>query len=158
MKTLIILTPLMVSICGCSTPYKKTFLSSAAGMAAGAVYGASRPEYQSQNALLYASLGGLLAGGTALLLDADDLHPEKTQRENEKLKAKLDEFQKKLEPQIISQGSNLFGSPLPKEVLSLIEPGEWKRYRMDQWVQDQAQPNIWYRQVEMFEMTPPAAR
>lgn len=152
------LMALALFLCACSTPYKKTLLATATGSAIGAIYGATRPEFQSQNAVLYGSIGGLAAGVGALLLDVDQLHFEKTRMENERLKAKLDEFQKKLEPQLVSQGKSLFSSPLPKEVSGLIEPGEWKRYKMDQWVPDPNQANTWYRQVEMFEIIPPTSK
>lgn len=118
----------------------------------------SRPEYQNQNATMYGALGGLITGTAALLLDVDKTNQNEIKLENEKLKTKLNEFQSRLEPKLINQGTSLFNSPLPKEVSSLIEPGEWKRYKMDEWVQDPNQPNTWYRQVEMFEITPPVAR
>ncbi len=142
----------------CATPYRNTITATAAGVAIGGIYGMSRPEYQNQNATMYASLGGLVAGTTALLLDVDKTNQNEIKLENEKLKIKLNEFQARLEPKLISQGSSLFESPLPKEVSALIEPGSWKRYQMNEWVQDPNQSNIWYRQVEMFEITPPVAR
>jgi hypothetical protein len=127
-------------------------------VAVGALYGSTRQEYQNQNSVMYAALGGLAAGAAALAMNIDEIDQEKIKVENESLKRKLNEFQKKLEPQIVSEGHSLFNSPLPKEVSQLVEPGEWKRYKLDQWVQDPNQANIWYRQVEMFEVTLPEAK
>lgn len=124
----------------------------------GALYGASRPEYQNQNAMLFGALGALTAGAAALLFDIDDVNPERTKQENQRLKAKLDEFQKKMQPQLVNEGSNLFSSALPKEVLSLVEPGQWKRYKLDQWIQDPNDSSTWYRQVEMIQIEMPSAR
>src|SRR5690606_31418252 len=78
--------------------------------------------------------------------------------ENDQLKAKLDQFQKQSSPQLVQKGNSLFSSPIPSEVAGLVEPGEWKRYKMDQWVQDPNQSNTWYRQVEMFEIIPPVSK
>lgn len=144
---------------GCSSlPYKKTLMLTGAGVAAGTIYGLTKPEHQTQNATMYGALGGLSAAVAGLVLDIDEADGLKQKAENERLKIKLDEFQKRLEPQLISKGNSLFSSPLPKEVSGLVEPGEWKRFKLDQWVQDPYQQNTWYRQVEMFEITPPVSK
>lgn len=148
---------LLCSACS-NLPYRKTLMVTAAGAAAGTIYGLTRPEHQTQNATMYGAIGGLAGAVTGLILDVDEASGLKLKSENDRLKLRLDEFQKKLDPQLIGQGSSLFSSPLPKEVSGLVQPGEWKRYKLDQWVQDPYQPNTWYRQVEMFEVTPPVAR
>jgi len=69
------------------------------------------------------------------------------------LKTKLDEFQK---PNLIDQGNSLYKSSIPMDLTKLVKPGEWKRYKIDYWVQDQSNQNQWFRQTEMFEVIPPA--
>lgn len=125
--------------------------------AMGAAIGTNQEHSRRSNTLILGSVGfglGLLASMYYYNLDSNpDLKAE-----NSSLKKKLDEFQKQLEPKLVGGGSGLLQSPLPKDVAQLVNPGEWKRYKMDQWVQDTNQPNIWYRQVEMFELIPPEAR
>ena len=158
MKLSLLLILVLTSASCASTRYPNTLTATALGAAAGGIFGMSRPEFQNQNALMYGAVGGLMTGTAALILDVDKTSQDDLKTENEKLKIKLNEFQSRLEPQLINQGSGLFQSPLPKEVSNLVEPGEWKRFKMDQWIQDPNQPNTWYRQVEMFEITPPAPR
>lgn len=157
MKMFIFLISIFCISCS-SSPYRNTLTATAVGVAVGGLYGLNRPEYQSQNATMYGALGGLIAGTGALLLDIDSNQNSEMRSENERLKIKLNEFQNRLEPKLISSGNSLFNSPLPKEVAGLIEPGEWKRYKLDQWVQDPGNPNAWYRQVELFEVIPPTPR
>ncbi len=138
----------------CATTYKGKILEFAsAGAIVGGAYGNSRPEYKDQNAMMYASLGALIGtiAGTYLMDPEKEIN--KAKLEISTLKAKLDEFQK---PNLIDQGNSLFKSRLPNDLTKLIQPGEWKRYKIDYWVQDQSNQNLWLRQTEMFEVIPPS--
>lgn len=128
----------------------------AIGAAVGGLVGQSRSENREAYSAMYAGIGAATAGAISALVNVPDENQIK--KENENLKEQVRKFEKQLQPQLVQQGNSLFSSPIPKEVSSLVEPGEWKRYKMDQWVQDQNQPNTWYRQVEMFEIIPPVAR
>lgn len=128
----------------------------ALGSVVGALIGQSRSTQREANTVLYAGVGGATAGTLSALINVPDENQLKN--ENEKLKAQILKFEKQLQPQLVQQGNSLFTLPIPKEVSSLVEPGEWKRYKLDQWVQDPQQQNTWYRQVEMFEIIPPVAR
>ena len=126
------------------------------GAAVGALVGQTRTGNREAYSAMYAGIGAATAGAVSALINVPDENQMK--RENETLKEQVKKFEKQLQPQLVQQGSSLFSSPIPIEVSSLVEPGEWKRYKLDQWVQDQNQPNTWYRQVEMFEIIPPVAR
>ncbi len=128
----------------------------AVGAAVGALVGQARTDNREAYSAMYAGVGAATAGAISALINVPDENQIK--RENENLKEQVWKFEKQLQPQLVQHGNSLFSSPIPKEVSSLVEPGEWKRYKMDQWVQDQNQPNTWYRQVEMFEIIPPVAR
>ena len=128
----------------------------ALGAVAGELVGQTRNENREAYSAMYAGIGAATAGAVSALINVPDENQIK--KENENLKEQVRKFEKQLQPQLVQQGNSLFSSPIPKEVSSLVEPGEWKRYKMDQWVQDQNQPNTWYRQVEMFEIIPPVAR
>lgn len=126
------------------------------GAAVGALVGKARTDNREAYSAMYAGVGAATAGAISALINVPDENQIK--KENENLKEQVRKFEKQLQPQLVQQGNSLFSSPIPKEVSSLVEPGEWKRYKMDQWIQDQNQPNTWYRQVEMFEIIPPVAR
>lgn len=148
---------LVAHLSACATFEKsETLKKMAIAGAVGYVIGQQRENNKQAYGAMYGGLAASAVGAYQVYQDSSkvsDLHEE-----NNQLRMKLDSFQKRYEPQLVQQGSSLFNSPLPKEVSSLVDPGEWKRYRMDQWVQDPNQSNIWYRQVEMFEIIPPVSR
>lgn len=142
---------------GCATSTRnKVLRDMAIGAAAGALVAQTKTDYRMTYTAMYAGAGAAIAGVISTYLNVSK--DEELQMENQQLKTKLDHFQKQLQPQLIQQGNSLFSSPIPKEVAGLVEPGEWKRYKLDQWVQDPNQSNTWYRQVEMFEIIPPVSK
>lgn len=142
---------------GCATSTRnKVLRDMAIGAAAGALVAQTKTDYRMTYTAMYAGAGAAIAGAISTYLNVSK--DEELQMENQHLKTKLDHFQKQLQPQLIQQGNSLFSSPIPKEVAGLVEPGEWKRYKLDQWVQDPNQSNTWYRQVEMFEIIPPVSK
>lgn len=142
---------------GCATSTRnKVLRDMAIGAAAGALVAQTKTDYRMTYTAMYAGAGTAIAGVISTYLNVSK--DEELQMENQQLKTKLDHFQKQLQPQLIQQGNSLFSSPIPKEVAGLVEPGEWRRYKLDQWVQDPNQSNTWYRQVEMFEIIPPVSK
>lgn len=158
--TAIKLMSLMLVLCltACSSANTRNIIlrDMALGVAVGALVGQSRSENREAYSAMYAGIGAATAGAVSALMNVPD--ENRIKKENENLKEQVRKFEKQLQPQLVQQGNSLFSSPIPKEVSSLVEPGEWKHYKMDQWVQDQNQPNTWYRQIEMFEIIPPVAR
>lgn len=143
----------VISGCAGSTFKEKTIRNMVAASLVGAVIGQNEPDSKAGWSMVYAGAGASLAAlGSVLWLEPN----EDAIRENEVLKAKLDEFERLTKPKQIASGGSLFKTPPPKELQGIVELGEWKRYKLDQWVQDPNQPNTWYRQVEMFEVIPPA--
>lgn len=151
-----VLALLILSSCTSMNTRNTILRDIAIGAAVGALAGQTRDENRAAYSTMYAGVGAATAGAISAVLNIPD--ENKIKSENEALKEQVKKFERQLQPQLVQQGNSLFSSPIPKEVSSLVEPGEWKRYKMDQWVQDQNQPNTWYRQVEMFEIIPPAAR
>ncbi len=149
---------LFLLLAGCATPtIRDTILRDMAlGAVAGTLLGQTQSDNRAAYSMMYAGVGGLAAGAMSTYYHLQN--EEKKNKENQDLKEELQRFKKQLEPQLIQQGHSLFKIPIPREVSKLVEPGEWKRYKMDQWVQDPNQPNTWYRQVEMFEIIPPVSR
>lgn len=122
--------------------------------AVGAALGHTKEDNKEAYSVMYAGIAASLAGAYSSIVN----YSPSLKAENERLKKELDVFQSKSKPQITKQGSNLFEAPLPQEIASLIHLGEWKKYKLDQWVQDPNQPNTWHRQVEMIEIIPPVAK
>lgn len=155
-----ILSLLVISVTSCQTSnsFKESFYRNMAiGLVGGYLVGQTKPTNKEAYGYMYgAAAASMMAAGTVFLSDPSQGSP--AQKENESLKEQIKKMQKDLEPKLTEQGKSLFTSPLPAEVTNLIEPGEWKRYKMDQWVQDPNQTNTWYRQVEMFEIIPPNPR
>ncbi|WP_347359709.1 hypothetical protein [Bdellovibrio sp.] len=142
---------------GCATSTRNKVLRDMAfGAAAGALIAQTKSDYRMTYTAMYAGAGAAIAGAVSTYMNVSK--DEELQMENQQLKTKLDHFQKQLQPQLVQQGNSLFSSPIPKEVSGLVEPGQWKRYKLDQWVQDPNQSNTWYRQVEMFEIIPPVSK
>jgi len=156
-KFIILITAaLMISACSTSTTRNTILRDMAIGAAVGTFVAQTRDNNKEAYTSMYAGIGAATAGVVSVYINA--ANDDELKRENQNLKSKIEQFQKQLEPQLVQKGNSLFSAPLPKEVSTLVEPGEWKRYKLDQWVQDQNQPNTWYRQVEMFEIIPPVAR
>lgn len=156
-KFIILITAaLMISACSTSTTRNTILRDMAIGAAVGTFVAQTRDNNKEAYTSMYAGIGAATAGTFSVYMNA--ANDDELKRENQNLKSKIEQFQKQLEPQLVQKGNSLFSAPLPKEVSTLVEPGEWKRYKLDQWVQDQNQPNTWYRQVEMFEIIPPVAR
>lgn len=147
---------LTISACSTSTTRNTILRDMAIGAAVGSLVAQTRNNNKEAYTSMYAGIGAATAGAVSVYMNAAS--DDELKRENQNLKTKIEQFQKQLEPQLVQKGNSLFSAPLPKEVSTLVEPGEWKRYKLDQWVQDQNQPNTWYRQVEMFEIIPPVAR
>ena len=142
----------------CSTPSQRNIIlrDMFVGAAVGALVAQTKDNNKAAYTSMYAGIGAATVGAVSVYLNTS--REDEFKKENQNLKTKIEQFQKQLEPQLIQKGSSLFSSPLPKEVSSLVDPGEWRRYKLDQWVQDPNQPNTWYRQIEMFEIIPPATR
>ena len=155
-KIVLGMSALLLSACTSMRTRNIILRDMAVGAAVGALVGQSRTENREAYSAMYAGVGAATAGAISALINVPDENQIK--KENENLKEQVRKFEKQLQPQLVQQGNSLFSSPIPNEVSSLVESGEWKRYKMDQWVQDQNQPNTWYRQVEMFEIIPPVAR
>ena len=142
---------------GCATTNQnKRLLLTGAGMLTGAAVGLSRPENQAKNAVLYSGLIGLGAAVASEFLFDDEKERVRLIKETEKLKAENDLLRKDPVPTLKSEGQNLLEAPIPRDVRKLVSPGSWKRFKLDRWVQDEGNENLWYRQTEMFEVVPPS--
>lgn len=146
------LTVAILSSCATSTKGKILRNSIIAG-AAGAVYGSTRQDYKATHAAIYGASAAAITALISLYTYDPDKTNEELKKETETLKTRIDQLEK---PSLVNQGSSLFKSQLPLSLTKLVHPGEWKHYKLDQWVQDPNNPNLWLRQVEMYEIIPPS--
>ena len=142
--------------CGHLTSRTERLLTIGTGFSIGATIGASRPDEKFKNALMYGGLIGVLSAVSAEALIDDAPKIEQLRKETIVLKEANEALKLKNQPRLEQQGASLMNSPLPKDTRHLIKPGEWKRYKLDRWVQDESNENLWYRQTEMFEVIPPS--
>lgn len=156
--TKILLLVFSIALAGCATTSTrdKILRDMVIGAGVGALLAQSKADNRQAYTTMYAGLGA--AGAGAVSVYSNSAVDDQLKAENETLKLRLDQFQKQTQPKLVQKGNSLFSSPIPKELTGLVEPGEWRRYKMDQWVQDPNQSNTWYRQVEMFEIVPPVSK
>jgi hypothetical protein len=140
------------------TPKKKLTASILGGLAAGAVVGAAIAP-KGDNSSAWSALGaatGAAAGGlfgTTFFLDNIDYN--KMAEESAALQIQLDKYRNQFDPKLVEEGTSLMETPLPADAKKLIRQGSWKKYKLDRWVQDQENPNAYFRQIEMYEFKPP---
>lgn len=160
MKVLFLLS--LILMVGCSTTKmnwkSKTYSTMATSAVLGGAAGAAlAPEGDSKSAhgMLWGAVASSIAAVTMIaLMDDKDSYQEKERKRVEEL---LNNNKPAPKP-IMQMGKNLFESPLPDEMKNVISPGQWKKYKIDEWVQDQSNPNVWFHKDLMFEIIPPQIR
>lgn len=140
MKTKVMISCLIFTLCACATNSKSRLTSMGIGFATGAVVGAStapKNESSEQHALYWGGILGLIAGVASNYYFNDQRDMEFTKLENDKLKAQLDFFQNG--PSTLLKESKTSNSKI-------------KLYKIDQWTEDG--PNKRYHRDQMMEIIP----
>ena len=121
----------------------------------GAIGAAASPKSQDDgaNAALGASIAGALSGAYIIATKDKSEELSRIAKENQELKKLIDGEKQEI---LINEGRGLLGSNLPSKVRGVVSPGAWKLYKIDRWVKDEANPNIFYHQNEMLEIEPPS--
>lgn len=149
---IIFLLPLLISQVSCSS--KSIKLQSLGWATTGAIiggaYGGTRNEYQSQNAVLFGSLGALTGLLSYYYFNDPDKKVESITEENLKLKAQLEDF---YSPKTIAESPGTFNSKIPAKYKKLVRPGEWKISEIDQWI-DEGENRL-IHQDKIMELIPP---
>lgn len=144
---------------GCSTTKmswkNQTYTTMATSALVGGLAGSSLTpdgDNKSAHGMLWGAAASSIAAITMIALKDDkDSFQEKERRRVEEL---LNNDKNKSKP-LMQMGKNLFESPIPKEMQNVISPGQWKKYKVDVWEQDQSNPNVWFHKDLMFEIIPP---
>lgn len=137
---------------GCATSYKnQIYQSMAFGAAGGAAYGLSKPENRDAYALMWAGVGAALGAIVSTQLNDPDKEAERLRSETKTLRAELEQMNS---PRIEAQSSAFFGSKVPEKYRALINPGEWRVSRIDQWIEDD--DNRLIHQDLVMDLVPPS--
>ena len=148
----IIVTLALNASCATTIKYKMLEHSLIAG-SIGAIYGATRPEQKEKNTMMFGSMGLALGAIASIYLQEPDTKINSLTMENQKLKSDLDEIQN---PKLEFSSSGFLNSKVPDKYKRLINPGEWRVYKLDQWVEDGENRVI--HQDKIMELIPPTLR
>jgi hypothetical protein len=141
----------LLSLTACTgTPREKTLSLMLSGVAAGAAYGATRPEMKRENAFIFGGSLGVLGAATGFFLFNDDEEVLKVKAERDLLKL---EIEKKSKGTLIKELPATFSAKIPKQYLPLVRPGSWRVMEIDQWVEDGE--NRLIHQDKIMELVPP---
>ncbi|WP_277577952.1 hypothetical protein [Bdellovibrio svalbardensis] len=136
---------------GCATTTSgKVYQNMVLGGAAGVAYGSSQSDYKGTQAALYGSLGAAIAAATTIYFEDPDKTEIKLRNEVNTLKAKLDHIS---EPKLVGSVPATFGARIPVKYRQLVQPGEWKVYETDTWVEESE--NRLIHQDKIMELIPP---
>ena len=135
------------------TPKEKIIQNILIGTAVGFIAGQSRDQNKLANGILYAGAAGTITGIGAVYYSDMDSESKRIKEENQKMRAELE---KAFSPALVHQTSGMMNSKIPDKYRSMINPGEWKVYSLDQWVEDGE--NRLIHQDKMMELIPPTLK
>lgn len=148
-KTSTLFLGLVFSSCA-SSPKETILQNMLIGAITGYALGQLKPENKQAHSLIYSGMGASLAAvGTLYLTDFDGSKELKNQ--NQKLKSELDKI---FQPSLKFETTGMMNSKIPEKYKSMINPGEWKIYALDQWIE--AGENQLIHQDKMMELIPPS--
>lgn len=126
-------------------------------MAIGAVVGALAAQQKNENKQAYSAMYSAVGASVGALISINLYDPDS---ENLKLKNQLAKFESDLEaslrPKLEFTSSGMMNSKVPDKYKTMINPGEWRVYRLDQWVEDGE--NRLIHQDKMMELIPPSLK
>lgn len=142
----------LVFLSGCaSTPREKNMRNIIVAATAGYVIGSQAKNNSRAYGSMYAGLAGSVAGLATAYLSTDDAENDRLRADNRKFKAELD---KVYSPELVHAGNGMMNAKVPDKYKAMINPGEWKIYAYDQWVEDGE--NRLIHQDKIMELIPPS--
>lgn len=121
----ILVSALLLSSCA-TTQKGKIFEAMLIGSTVGAIYGAGKPEFKEQNAMMYGAVAGLATAATVVALDDTD---KKLKDFEAKVKFLDDAVNSQQKP--TSTASLLL--ELPEEFRPLVESQTFESYHINRW-------------------------
>lgn len=142
---------------GCSTFTSTTkgrvYRDMAIAGALGAALGQNEARYKNANSGLYAGSFAATAAVVSLLINDPDKTNTHLKEENAKLRSELDQISN---PTEVAVHPGTLSGKIPEKYKDLVQPGEWKIYAIDQWIEDGE--NRLIHQDKMMELIPPALK
>ncbi len=139
--SLILAVGILLGIGGCATSNRtKTLLlmTGVGAAAAGVGYSvAPRDERPEMHAIYWGAAGAAVAGALGLFLFDEQKKSEELERQASVMRKELDAFRDEgggQEPRLLYETTAPFGKDIPGEYQSLVRPGRWSVYKLNQWV------------------------
>ena len=142
------------ALAGCAhTTKEKVFQNMLLAGSAGVLLGQQREDFKTTYSTMYGSLAAAIAGAVTLYINDPDKEAEKLREEVKKMKTQMDQMS---EPRLASQTQATFGAKVPDKYRSMINPGEWRIYELNQWIEDGE--NRLIHQDKIMELIPPTLK
>lgn len=125
----------------------------AIGAAAGVLIAQSKEQNKTGYSLMYGGLGASAGALYSLYKNDPDLEVEKYKNQTASLRRQLDEI---TNPVLEKQLPGTLSGKVPEKYKNLIEPGEWRIYSINQWIEDGE--NRLIHQDKVMELIPPSLK
>lgn len=155
-----ILLAISLSSCASMSGRDKTLaLMGVGGVVGGILGGVTTPDDENSSAhiAMWAGIGAALTGVTALFVYDDDKKTKERERQIEALHGEVAALRGETSSQLTSKelfrSKSTLEEDVPKEYRSLVKPGGWSVYQVDQWVDSGDHMKI--HQDKIFKLEPP---
>ncbi|WP_413942690.1 hypothetical protein [Bdellovibrio sp. HCB-162] len=148
-KLVSIFSALILSGCA-HTVKEKVFQNMLIAGAAGVAVGQSREEYKGTYSVMYGGIAAATASALTLYFNDPDKENQRLRDEAALLRKQMDSF---TEPKLTGVTPATFGAKVPDKYKGMINPGEWRIYEIDRWVEDAE--NRMIHQDKVMELIPP---
>lgn len=137
---------------GCATtPTEKVYRNMLVAASLGVLAGQSQPEYKNTHSTMYGGVAASIAGALTLYIENPDKETKKLRDEIVLLTNNQNQFEK---GKVVNRGDAIFDAKIPEKYRSLVNPGEWKVYEIDQW-QEEGENRLIHRD-RVMELSPPS--
>lgn len=143
----------LLSSCANQTFKQQIVTNMAIGAAVGLLVGAGEKDYKKEHAIMYAGIASSGASLATIYLSNSDSEADRLRAQIAKIQT---DFDAATNPQIEASSTGLLSSKIPEKYKSMINPGEWKIYSLDQWIEDGE--NRLIHQDKMMELNPPSLK
>jgi hypothetical protein len=144
----------LLFLSGCaSTPKNQILQNMTIGAAAGVLIAQSKEQSKMSYSLMYGGLGASAGTLYSLYKNDPDLEVEKFKNQTASLRRQLDEI---TNPVLEKQLPGTLSGKVPDKYRNLIEPGEWRIYSINQWIEDGE--NRLIHQDKVMELIPPSLK
>lgn len=139
---------------GCAhTTKEKVFQNMLIAGATGVVIGQQKEDYKTTYSTMYGGMAAAIAAAVTLYINDPDKESDKLREEIRSMKVQMDQIG---EPRLASQTPATFGAKVPSKYRSMINPGEWRVYEINQWIDDG--DNRLIHQDKIMELIPPSLK